>query len=367
MQIRQKLYDFFTANIQRENYFELRKEIIVRVFLSIAAFILIAFGALNFFVYHKYNLALIDAFASIVSIYSLFQLQHKKTLQLAIKISSLNLFFFFLAYLYLNQNNDNGLVWLIFLPLFIIPLNGHKKGLIISLVFYAIAFSIAYFGIGVWDDGLWNFHSYIRFVLSSLVLVYMVYITELAIYRTNIFLEEKEKANKLYMEQLKDNAQKDYLTNVFNRRRVHELLVSELQTSKRYNIPFCVAIVDIDFFKHINDKYGHNIGDEVLVNFSQIFTKLLRETDIFGRWGGEEFVIVFTHTHLHNAAHKCEQLREMVEKFEFDNVEKITCSIGLAECTQQIPSVEVLVENADKALYKAKESGRNKVVTYKQD
>lgn len=354
------LYDLFLKQSDQKDHFSLRKEMIVKIFLYIAAFILTLFSLVNLFIYHQYTVGYIDATSALIAIYALLKLRDKKTLSLAIRISSLNLFVFFLLFLYFNQNEDNGLVWLIFLPIFIIPLNGHKKGLIISLIFYAIAFYIAYNGIGVWQEGLWNTHSFIRFVASSLLLVYITYITELAIYRNNIQLQEKEEQNKRYLEKLEDLAQKDYLTKIYNRRHIHELLEKELHKSRRYNTTVSVAILDIDYFKRINDTYGHQCGDDVLIEFTSIIQKELRKSDIFGRWGGEEFVIIFPHTFIEDAKEKCEQLRLKITQTNFFNVGVITCSIGVAEYDKN-STLDHFISQADEALYKAKEAGRNQV------
>ena len=361
-----KLYAIITADSYdtKKNHFELRKEMLIRVFLHITTFILVFFTLVNFFVYHKYLLAGVELIASLISIFALMKLKNPKTLQKAIVISSTNIFIFFLFYLFVNQNVDNGLIWTIFLPIFIIPLNGHKEGLYISLFFYAIVFIVAYMGIGVWQHGVWNFHSYMRFVLASLVLVYITYITELAIYRSNVLLSKKEAKEIEYIQKLKEMSQKDYLTSLYNRRETSDLLAIEMKKFHRYDNAMALAIIDIDFFKNINDTYGHNRGDSVLVSFAQQLRDALRETDIVGRWGGEEFLIVFTHTDIKDAFKKCETLRKMIENKVFEEVGSVTCSIGLAAMEEGMDQ-DSLIEKADKALYEAKNNGRNRVYVCK--
>ncbi len=280
------LYNIVTANIENKNYFALRKEMIVKIFLHIANIILGSFALINFFIYKKELLASVDMLAALVSLYAIFKLREAKNLSIAILISSINIFIFFLVYIYLNQNSDNGLVWLIFLPIFIIPLNGHNRGLLISLVFYALASFIAYNGIGIWENGAWNFHSYIRFVLSSLVLVYIVYVTELAIFRSNTLLHKKEIKERVYIQKLQAIADKDHLTNIFNRRKITAIIEEEITKANLSSLKLSVAMIDIDFFKNVNDTYGHNIGDSVLIHFAKILQSSLRETDFIGRWGG---------------------------------------------------------------------------------
>jgi len=364
------LYELVLGDIQIDSdeptdYFSMRKEMIVKVFLHIATWILVVFGFINFFVYKQTALGVVDLFAAMVSFYTVFILKNKRNLRIAIIVSSVNLFLFFLLYIYMNRNVDYGLIWSIFLPIFIIPLNGHKYGLRISLLFYAFAFLIAYLGIGVWDDSQWNTHSFIRFVVSSLVLVFVIYITELAIYRSNVLLFEKERKEREYVKKLQDSAEKDYLTQIYNRRKIIEIISEEIQRAHRYNLHLSLAIVDIDFFKKINDTYGHNCGDEVLVEFVEVISSHLRESDYVGRWGGEEFVILFTHTTLEDALKKSERLCCEIREQDFTNVGHLTCSIGIAALTPEIVSLEGLVDKADKALYQAKEMGRDRAIEYR--
>ncbi|SFP06297.1 GGDEF domain-containing protein [Hydrogenimonas thermophila] len=151
---------------------------------------------------------------------------------------------------------------------------------------------------------------------------------------------------------------------MYNRRKINELLKIEFNKAKRYGVDFCVAIMDIDFFKSVNDEHGHSCGDNVLKQFSELVKNSIRDTDIFGRWGGEEFILIFTHSNLENAFLKCEHLRETIENRKFDNI-NITCSIGLVAYNKSYGSVDDLLEKSDQALYKAKESGRNKVMVFK--
>lgn len=357
-----KVYNFITVNIETHNYFEIRKKMMVVIFLYIAAIILVLFAFINFFVYEKIMIATIDSFASLIAIYSLFKLKNPDTLNIAINISSANIFIFFLVYLMINQNIDNGLIWIIFLPIFMIPLNGHNRGLLISAIFYIIAFIISYNGIDIWQNGDWNTHSYIRFVASSIVLVYITYVNELAIYRSNVQLNKNEKEKRLYIQQLQEKSDKDYLTNLYNRRKINSILEIQRDLLQQENTSFCIAILDIDFFKRINDNYGHNTGDAVLIEFSHIINNIMNNDGFVGRWGGEEFILIFTNTKIDKALDKCEEIRQKIENNKFDIIESITCSIGLVEYKDRRISLERMIDNADKSLYEAKESGRNKVV-----
>ncbi len=153
----------------------------------------------------------------------------------------------------------------------------------------------------------------------------------------------------------------DSLTGLFNRRKVDEVLASEVARFDRYQTPFSVLIFDVDYFKKVNDEHGHLVGDAVLVLISQILQANSRLTDCISRWGGEEFLIVASGMGLNDAAQYGEKLRKTVEEHQFSDVGTITISCGVAEYSKSVTSSE-LVSLADNALYNAKNSGRNRVI-----
>ena len=160
----------------------------------------------------------------------------------------------------------------------------------------------------------------------------------------------------------------DALTNLNNRRQFEIRLGQEIATTKRQNNPLCAMMIDIDFFKKVNDTYGHAAGDAVLRNVASIIKSALRESDIPARYGGEEFAILLPYTHITEAQIVGERLRKAVEEtlipIETEEINsktiKVTISMGLAEFNTT-ESGEELFERADKALYEAKTSGRNRV------
>lgn len=155
----------------------------------------------------------------------------------------------------------------------------------------------------------------------------------------------------------------DALTNLNNRRQFEERLKQSISAAKRQKTALCAMMIDIDFFKKVNDTYGHACGDEVLRTVAKIIKEQLRESDIPARYGGEEFAILLPFTHLEEAKIVGDRLREAVQEhiIHTENQDiKITISMGLAEFSYD-ESGEELFERADKALYNAKESGRNKV------
>ncbi|MBA3813058.1 MAG: diguanylate cyclase [Alphaproteobacteria bacterium] len=164
---------------------------------------------------------------------------------------------------------------------------------------------------------------------------------------------------------LKNQVIHDPLTNLFNRRYLDEVFEREFQKAKRYSRPLSVLMIDIDYFKKINDTYGHEIGDEVLRSIGTFLLKNYRKTDIPCRFGGEEFIIVFPETPVEVAMKKAEELRQAVANFQINfqgkTIKGIRISIGISTFPQHAHSTKSLISSADAALYKAKEGGRNRL------
>jgi len=152
----------------------------------------------------------------------------------------------------------------------------------------------------------------------------------------------------------------DVLTGVMNRRSFIEEAEKEIIRNVRYKTPFSLIFCDIDFFKSINDQFGHAVGDEVLRKFALSIKENLRTHDYLCRWGGEEFVILAVENDLDSAGNLAEKLRQTIMKLAVHPVPSITCSFGVAQ-KEKDETFDQLCERADKALYQAKESGRNKV------
>ena len=161
-------------------------------------------------------------------------------------------------------------------------------------------------------------------------------------------------------EKIKRLSEEDYLTKLYNRRKIHEIIETEIVRSRRYNSPFAVLLLDIDDFKKINDTFGHNTGDKVLVQLSCILRLTVRESDIAGRWGGEEFLVICPETSIDGAISLAEKLRKNIDNNKFEDAGNITASIGVASI-QHDDNVKSLVHRADKALYSAKKAGKNRV------
>lgn len=162
----------------------------------------------------------------------------------------------------------------------------------------------------------------------------------------------------------------DPLTGVNNRRYLDRRLEEEVTRARRYALPFSILLIDIDHFKLINDTYGHQVGDQVLVSYARLLKDTSRKTDVVARYGGEEFLIIAPSTPGEEAVRLAERIRHEAEIRQFAVRGKegqqerihITVSIGVANLGDEIDSLEKLMQCADQALYRAKNEGRNRVL-----
>lgn len=181
-------------------------------------------------------------------------------------------------------------------------------------------------------------------------------------------LEKQTREIQKLQEELsttKEEANIDFLTKLPNRRSFTRALEDFFESYKMYKVPFSLVMLDIDNFKQINDTYGHDFGDKVLVEIGKILKTFLRAKDIPGRLGGEEFGIILPSVRLEQAFRIAERLRKAIEvrDLEVENGKYVnfTASMGIAEIEDSMESVEELYKKADEALYKAKKNGKNQV------
>ncbi|MBF0565073.1 MAG: diguanylate cyclase [Nitrospirae bacterium] len=188
--------------------------------------------------------------------------------------------------------------------------------------------------------------------------------TDIALYEQK--LEELKEIN----ETLQQLSQYDVLTSAFNRRYFETQVEKEFSKSKRHGNDFAVVLLDIDFFKKVNDTYGHPAGDEVLKHVVKIASNMLRTSDVFARYGGEEFIMLLTETKFENAQIVSDRIRQRIEESVavYKNQEiKVTISLGLSRFRPTLKDYLQLVNEADVALYKSKTEGRNRLSIYKEE
>ena len=239
--------------------------------------------------------------------------------------------------------------------------------------------------ISLFELSVYNLKSQTNFISSELILNEIIFLLLVPVFISFIvsklgipvcvldkYKQESEKAKKekerltnLIKERTKELevlATTDMLTEIYNRRKLYEILEHEYTRAKRYGTDLSVIMFDIDYFKKINDTHGHDVGDYVLKTVAKNVKKVIREVDYFGRWGGEEFLIILPQTDLEGAMAAAEKIREVIENIGFGKIGKVTASFGVSTYIKSLDnSPDEIIKSADIALYDAKKKGRNKV------
>lgn len=200
----------------------------------------------------------------------------------------------------------------------------------------------------------------VSFLYAALVVVLIARLAAI-VARMNEGLRSKSRELESALERVRHLATRDDLTQVHNRRHITELMGIEQQRHERSGSPLCVALLDIDLFKAVNDNHGHQAGDEVLRRFAQTAQQALRSSDLLGRWGGEEFIVVFPSTSIDEASVALQRVREQLIAADFSQVAaglRVTFSAGLVRI-EPGERLEQALERADQAMYRAKTGGRD--------
>lgn len=231
--------------------------------------------------------------------------------------------------------------WIYILPLLAFFLFGLRGGTWANVLLFATfaVFFLAY------DSSLASFKAaQLDVLLSYLVVAGFSFYAE---YQKWQFTQELTRLSHV-----------DPLTGAYNRRMLPAIINRETARTERYGSPLCAIMMDIDYFKKINDQHGHFRGDEILQRFSGIVRANIRGTDYFVRYGGDEFLILVSASHLTKTRDFAEKIRRLVESLSFEDGIKVTVSAGVAEHSPG-EAAELFLHRADKALYRAKRSGRN--------
>ena len=175
-------------------------------------------------------------------------------------------------------------------------------------------------------------------------------------------IKAKEVELRAILIQADEVSHTDALTFLSNRRQVINSLQKEVIRAERYKTSFSISMLDIDHFKKINDSYGHTVGDEVLIQLADMMREGVRESDMVGRYGGEEFLILLPNTELKKAGEQASRLCKLIRETDIDVGEKIniTVSIGVAEYRHGEENWQKFLSRADMALYEAKNAGRDR-------
>jgi len=186
---------------------------------------------------------------------------------------------------------------------------------------------------------------WILFAISSIIIALLVF---------------RHRSLSKYNMELRYLSQTDNLTKTYNRMKINQVLDEQMKLFKRYGESFGVILIDIDYFKKVNDEFGHDIGDIVLIEFVKQLQNNIRDVDYLGRWGGEEFLLVCPKMNETGLRKLSEKLRKKIEEAFFPKIHKMTASFGVS-MSKDIHTIKDIIKNSDIALYRAKHEGRNRV------
>jgi diguanylate cyclase (GGDEF)-like protein len=251
--------------------------------------------------------------------------------------------------------NSDFALWLPFVYILSFLILSTSRALLISAIFFAITL-------------LLGLAAYLDLLVRSLpfpnsIVMMQIYLAS-AFYIAVLYLVARIKERYFLQRTVADNMSKlamiDPLTQVDNRRLLTQLLQEEVSRTKRQNLPLSVILFDLDWFKKINDTYGHNTGDKILQEVAQLLRQNIRTSDPFGRWGGDEFLCLAINSDGEQAVELAKRLRDSLQRHHFSLAKRVTASFGVTTY-QDGDTPETLIRRADLGLYKAKAGGRNRV------
>lgn len=214
--------------------------------------------------------------------------------------------------------------------------------------------SISFFALAVIDfKGI----PFSKFSAAVVYILIVIFISSISSYRINYY----KRIQYINNAELLRMAETDPLTEIYNKAKFNREYARLIEGIKEKNTCFFIVIFDIDDFKIVNDRYGHLAGDKTLIELARIIANKIRKPDIFARWGGEEFVIIFSDVQAQQAFEATEQLRILISEHYFDGVGHITCSFGIATFKNG-DDVDKVLSHADERLYMAKKAGKNRVM-----
>lgn len=344
-----------------QDRFQYRNELLKK-YIYIGLVVSLVISPVYYYLFIPYLAFTLNLF-SIVMIYLI-----KKTKDTKKYIYNSRIFMFAITILFIvgliNGNQEiNSTFFLLLFPIASFSIRGPKEGIIWSAFTLAIliilfkSFNLAY-----------NPYSFLFFCIAYVMVSYLLYFYryyEMSSYekinkQLEKTIEERTAELKESNEKLKMLASTDALTKLYNRAKLDESLKNEINRTNRFQHELGIILLDIDHFKSVNDTYGHNVGDTLLIEISNILKKNTRDTDIVGRWGGEEFLIVCPETDKAGLLKLAENLRIAIKNANFTTVGEKTSSFGCS-LYEKNENIKEFISKADKALYNAKEEGRNLV------
>ncbi len=276
---------------------------------------------------------------------------HKENASYRILVASVHIMS--LIIFYTGGLGNTGFLWIEFIPIFTMLILDHKESYIWICSYTAVL------------AGAVLYHLLVRpfLVYTDLQMVQSIVVYLLFLYLTDNNEKLKGVARSKLESQnceLQKMSQTDSLTGLFNRSFINRILKTEFNRYERYQDRFSLIMLDIDHFKRVNDTFGHQAGDRVLISIADSLTSNTRKTDFVSRWGGEEFLILCTQTSVNAAGILADKMRQVIASLSFEKDFSVTASFGVAEI-QEKQNVYDLLSETDRLLYESKHRGRNRV------
>ncbi len=334
-----------------------RKLLVLNACTYIGGLIILYFG-LNASFDHQPLLKLSLLSGSAFLFLNVILLQWHKKLNIALSLYAIVSAPFFLSIVYSGGNENTGLYWIFLVPITLFVFFGHVKGLILNIIIF-IGLAVMLIN-PEYILAEYRSEETSRFIASYIVNMAFCFINEFFRSRSH-----EELAMMNFEKQRQANS--DPLTVLPNRRFVESIFFKMAISSPQNYLPLMFVVLDIDFFKKVNDTYGHDIGDEVLKHIAMLLKTNTRDTDIVARTGGEEFLIIFPSTSLEQGLEVTKKIKNIIEKTPFTKENKtgnilvnITVSMGCVsiDCVNEI---DIALKQADELLYQAKNNGRNRI------
>ncbi|PLA73439.1 hypothetical protein CYQ88_11140 [Hydrogenovibrio sp. SC-1] len=293
---------------------------------------------------------------SLAVLYLRYSSKNNASVELNSRLFMLAVFILFFVFFINGSQEFNSTVFLLLYPIASFSIRGPKEGTIWAFVM-AIVFAITYSNY----PHLYNVYSFVFFIVAYFMVSYLLYY-----YRFYEFLNFKQ-INKQLEQEVEERTQElhklsitDTLTGLYNRLKLDEVLEKEVNRSDRYDLTFGVIILDIDDFKSVNDIYGHQTGDYVLKTIADIIKENVRNTDVVGRWGGEEFMIICPESNKNETLTVAEKIREKIANYHYEVIGEKTASFGSCIYYAKM-GLDKAISKADEALYLSKNNGKNTV------
>lgn len=295
-------------------------------------------------------------FASFIYFVGYYALQKFNNLKLSSAITLYSLYILMFYLIFTGGVENTGPLWIFIVAPVSVFVHGLKRGLIDIAIFVIITAIIMFSPTDIIAHASYSTEFKLRLLYSFLTVTFL----------SALYEHSREKSYKHALE-LSDKYQKlanfDPLTQLSNRRDALFILKREQARTLRSKDPLSIILCDVDYFKKINDKYGHNAGDAVLIELAEIFTKSMREQDCVARWGGEEFLFILPQTTAVNANIFAEKIHNKLQnhlvRYEDKNI-NVRVSIGIEQFMDN-QTIDEVINNADKYLYQAKNAGRNQI------